>query len=419
MNDHGTRLALGTVPRRPAGRFDGVPMKIDVLSSEIKPNIAAAWRLGAPALAAWAMARLVNRHDARGGYRPPDEVGKEYTRRDGAVGKLGSQTTRKGRLTLPILTRHFAGRGRADIVGLHSTSPDNTSRWAAPDIDHHAEHSPSAESNLAAALAWYERLRHLGFWPLLEDSNGTGSFHLWTLFTEPTATPLAHAFVRWLTADHARHGLPARPECFPKQARVEAGHYGNWLRLPGMHHTRPHCSRVWDGHRWLEGAAAVEFILALTGDSPGLIPAEVRAPDPPTPRPRAAAGERPPPACGTFGLARRIAAYVARLPCLCEGQGRDDVAYHFAAFLVRDIRLDDDAALQWLAQWDAGNSPPKGEARLREVIASAHRYGKAEYGSGLAGPPPRCRDFRVPKWTPRPARQPAWVGGARGKEARP
>ena len=51
-------------------------------------------------------------------------------------------------------------------------------------------------------------------------------------------------------------------------------------------------------------------------------------------------------------------------------------------YLVRDMRLADDVALQWLERWDAGNRPPKGEKALRKVIASAHAYGRATYGSG-------------------------------------
>jgi hypothetical protein len=78
---------------------------------------------------------------------------------------------------------------------------------------------------------------------------------------------------------------------------------------------------------------------------------------------------------------------MARLSRLSEGQGRDDIAYLFACWLVRDLRLDDDRPLGWLKFWDAGNRPPKGEARLREIIANAHTYGKRAYGAGkLAGP---------------------------------
>ena len=71
-----------------------------------------------------------------------------------------------------------------------------------------------------------------------------------------------------------------------------------------------------------------------------------------------------------------------RLPNLGEGQGRDDVAFHFAAFLVRDLALDDATALDWLEQWDTGNRPPKGRDRLAEVVGNAHAYGQRPVGCG-------------------------------------
>jgi hypothetical protein len=72
---------------------------------------------------------------------------------------------------------------------------------------------------------------------------------------------------------------------------------------------------------------------------------------------------------------------------LSEGQGRDGVAYHFAAFLVRDLQLPDHEALNWLIRWDAGNLPPKGQERLVEILANAHAYGTNAYGSGLSWRP--------------------------------
>src|SRR5262249_61807928 len=87
------------------------------------------------------------------------------------------------------------------------------------------------------------------------------------------------------------------------------------------------------------------------------------------------------PASGTLGV--RIAAYMARLPSLSEGQGRDDVAFHFAAWMVKDLALDDQLALAWLERWDTGNRPPRGRERLVEILANAHQYGTSPYGYGL------------------------------------
>src|SRR5262249_17961848 len=154
-----------------------------------------------------------------------------------------------------------------------------------------------------------------------------------------------------------------RPETFPKQPKVSSGRFGNWLRLPGHHHSRDHWSRVWDGYRWLVGVDAVQYILSLNGDSPSLIPVDFvhdrvgRALNNPKRQPN-----------DHRSLAGRIRAYKARLPHREEGQQRDDIAYVFAAWLVRDLHLPDDVALSWLHDWDAGNRPPKGDARLVEII---------------------------------------------------
>jgi hypothetical protein len=83
---------------------------------------------------------------------------------------------------------------------------------------------------------------------------------------------------------------------------------------------------------------------------------------------------------------------MARLPNLGEGQGRDRVAFSFAAFLARDLDLPDHLALDWLSRWDAGNRPPKGEAALREILANARRYGRHPIGCGRPQAPPLRRD---------------------------
>src|SRR5262249_16126590 len=58
------------------------------------------------------------------------------------------------------------------------------------------------------------------------------------------------------------------------------------------------------------------------------------------------------------------------------------------ALRVRDLKREDADALTWLREWDGRNAVPKGEARLRELIQSAHAYGKHGYGSGLSAAVP-------------------------------
>lgn len=345
-----------------------------------------AWADRAGDLAAWAWGRLVNRADVWGAYLPPD-------RRANGKSLTAPPVRARGRvaLTEAVLGRHFRGLRPDDLMGLHSTSPDNRSRWGAIDIDAHADGRADAEANQTAALAWFDRLAGIGFDPLLVDSNGRGGFHLWCLLAEPVPTAKVFGFLKWLTDDFGAFGLAARPEAFPKQPAIRPNGFGNWLRLPGRHHTFDHWSRVWNGHRWLEGEPAVAHLLGLAGRPAHLIPADIgvsrvlpQRPPPLQPLPTLADDE----------LGRRITAYMARLPRLGAGEGRSKAAFGFAAWLVRDLGLDDASALPWLGAWDRGNSPPLGEDDLRDVIRCAREYGQRPRGCALAPLRPAARPQR-------------------------
>jgi hypothetical protein len=312
----------------------------------------------------WTWSLLVNRTDVWGRY------GEHGTYTAPAVSRRGAVY-----LAEADVVRHFLAQGRDDVLGLHTTSPDNLCRWVAADIDKHGDCGNAAAANLVAAVAWHDRAKALGFRPLLTTSNGVGGGNRRIVFREPVGAPLAFSFIRWLLRDHPRHGLPTMPEAFPKQPAVRpGGHgpgcYGNWLRMPGRHHRRDYWSAVWDGRRWLGGAPAVEWLLSVRGDNPGLIPRDA-APKPPPVRPRRR--DVVPGEAGDLGT--RIAAYVARVPNLGEGQGRDDNGFRLACFLVRDLALDDGAARPWLEHWDAGNSPPKGDAGITMWLHGAASTG--------------------------------------------
>jgi hypothetical protein len=313
------------------------------------------------------MARLVNRLDAWGAYYG------------------GGQVTKRGTLTHARIVRHFQGRDTRDIIGLHTAGADNQSKGGALDIDQHGDDDPvRAEANRLAALHWYDVLVRRGFRPLLTESNGRGGFHLRILLAEPIDAARIFHFLRRLTADHRQHGFTRPPEQFPKQADVRrcAKGLGNWIRLPGRHHKCDFWSRVWDGREWQGGHAAIDFLLALTGDDLALVP------DVPPSAPQRQRHWQPR-VSNLDNLSARIAAYLRRLPNLGEGQGRDDVAFHFAAWLVRDLALDDGTALQWLEQWDTGNSPPKGPERLAEIVKNARAYGQRPVGCGHQPDMPR------------------------------
>jgi hypothetical protein len=166
---------------------------------------------------------------------------------------------------------------------------------------------------------------------------------------------------------------------------VAKGRCGNWLRVPGRHHTREHWSRVWSGTAWLEGTKAVECILGLKGDAQGLIPTQALVTHS---GPMQCLPVQPP---AENALNARIRSYMTKLPSgLGEGQHRDDFAFQFACFLARDLALSDADALGWLAEWDARQAVPKGEARLRQILDNAKKYGHRPIGCGL-------RQIRTPK----------------------
>jgi hypothetical protein len=244
------------------------------------------WATHAPALAAWADKYLVNRRDARGGYYRRDGATHPTTRKaDDLIGVEGNQSP-LGPLSLRDLEHHFKAKGTEAIVGLHSTFRDEAGAcwclWGAIDIDAHPGQKADPRANLRFGLALYVLAKELGFQPLLCDSNGAGGYHLVLLFDRPVPTRIVFAFLQWLIRDYESHGFVKPPELFPKQPGIREGGFGNWLRLPGRHHTRDHYTRVWDGSEWLEGSDAVRLIISTRGAPESAIPLEAR-PDPNAP----------------------------------------------------------------------------------------------------------------------------------------
>lgn len=360
----------------------------------MKSKVQTDWSNHSVELANWAWSRLVTRTDVWGGYHSLENRIKHIVLPDGSTQSLGKTTTRPAKskrgkvaLTPAILEQHFRATAPEHVIGLHTTSLENTSRWGAIEVDHHGPTSTPPAVNLAAALEWYGRLRSLGFHPLLTESNGRGGYHLLLIFNCPVSTAKVFHFLQWVVADHVDHGIAVRPETFPKQASIGPGKFGNWLRLAGRHHTLEHWSTAWDGECWCAGAGAVDLILALRGDSPDLIPS---ASPMPLKAPRRLLAQVPSGVCQQGVLAARIRAYLAKLPTnLGEGQHRDDFAFQLAAFLGRDLALSDTDALPWLIEWDSRQAVSKGIERLRQILANARRYGHRPVGSGLSAPAAR------------------------------
>lgn len=227
-------------------------------------RIASEWRERAPELADWVMTHLVNRTDVWGRYvqrrSEQDEAGT------GVVTAPFRDERGKVFLDADSLKKHFKVRSGSGVLGVHSAGVDQTSRWLAVDVDLHDpdDLSVTREGNFAAAHGWWRMLVEQGFDPLLLDSNGMGGYHLLVLFAEPMATRSVHDFGKRLVADYRKRGLDNPPEIFPGEPRWD--HYGDWLRLPGRHHTRSHYTRVWNDEPftdqpWLEGHEAINRLL--------------------------------------------------------------------------------------------------------------------------------------------------------------
>jgi hypothetical protein len=214
------------------------------------------WQAYAEKLADWA-AHMMNRQDAWGEYVPL------VRRRDDK-----KSFTAKGKLTHPLLVGHFNGE---TILGLHSTNPDDeTCSWLGLDFDQHGDDDERGSDNAAFVIDLANHLVAEGYDILLSDSNGKGGFHLLVFLPYRLPCAQVHAFGKYLLRNAEQHGL-APVETFPKQPKLTGKRFGNWLRLPGKHHTRDHWSKVWDGKQWFCGERAIEHLLT-TNHGSGLSP---------------------------------------------------------------------------------------------------------------------------------------------------
>jgi hypothetical protein len=313
-----------------------------------------AWRHAASQLASWAESRLVNRRDVWGVYIQPsrrrDPQHKSYT---------APARQNRGRvvLTREVLRDHFAGHR---VVGLHA-SDGAASRWFAFDFDCHMGDDATRLENLAACERLVESLRARGLEPLVEDSDGRGGMHAWVLLDAPAATADVFAL-----AHELRSSLQLQAETFPKQPVIGAGKCGNWLRLPGVHHTRPHVSRILaaDG-AWWDGPDAVRALLAAP-----VSPAS-RIPKAPPSRLTRVGGS--PIECDSRD--RRLLAYVAKVDHGLS-DGRKRVAFRLGAAFLHDFALSKSQALSLLGAWNAQNLPALDGSILAEILENAGRYGR-------------------------------------------
>jgi hypothetical protein len=221
------------------------------------------WIHFAGELADWAMQRLVVRPDAYFAYYKTPTGKADGAKADKPV-------------TIDLLKSHFSAVTTAGLIGLYTTSIDDRCKSLTIDLDRHDDDKHEvAVRNTTFAQHLHDQLKELGFEPLLIDSNGMGGFHIQVVFAQPILAKQVRTFGRWLVRGWSDFGYAREPEVFPKQDSIQGG-YGHSVRLPGLHHSRQHYSRIWDGERWLAGHEAIKAILGTSGDSFELVPEEAR-----------------------------------------------------------------------------------------------------------------------------------------------
>lgn len=212
--------------------------------------IALEWHNRKHELAQWVWDHLVNRTDIWG----------QYTGKPKSKWKALTMPRREKRgetlLTQEHVEKHFGTLKRNQLMGVHAQSADGMCRWFAIDLDLHDaegfEAQDIAARNMAAATAWWEIMQMKGLDPLLYDSNGRGGYHIFVVLAEPTEMAKVYQFAQSIISDWSARNLEMIPETFPKSAELTEKGNGNWLRLPGLHHTHNHFTRVWSGDEWLE-----------------------------------------------------------------------------------------------------------------------------------------------------------------------
>lgn len=332
------------------------------------------WADRAAELAVWAEQRAVNRRDVWGGYVPKKFRGEGS---NGATTK--PSINKRGSITLStsVIEKHFYCGSEGDVIGVHAISQENTSLWGAIDLDRHDDEpgQPPAEQLQSFALAIYAEMVGLGFRPLLTDSNGKGGLHLRVFFREAVASGALYRWLQTLVAKYADFGFATAPETFPKQEDLEHVTFGNWMRLPGRHHSKKHLTRAWDGAAWFDGAAAVAAILAITGDDPALMPFIA-----PPQRPSHDANGYSSHNGKLADIQYRAARYLDTIPGAVSGQRGHDATYRVACKLVQGFDLPTQQALVPFDEWNQRCQPPwEREDLLKKLNDAANEPGRHGY----------------------------------------
>ena len=217
-------------------------------------EIAGQWHNRAAELTAWTADHVLNRSDRWESFLP-----LRKRKKDGVI-----SVTSEGQLTQKIVGNHYAASKPAQLIGVWSESSDEepTSRWMCIHTLSLGEDDPVRPGqNFQAMLEWYERLKELSFDPILEDTDGSGSYRLLVLLDLPTPTAQVTEFAQEIVQDYGDQELLNPPRLIPHPTDTDEHGTIDTIRLPGLHHTVEHHSAIWDGNAWLVGDDAIDAIL--------------------------------------------------------------------------------------------------------------------------------------------------------------
>ena len=250
-------------------------------------------------------------------------------------------------LTEDVFRNHFHG---TTTIGTYTLGRDSKCLYVGWDIDHHDGDPGDPAANWRYARILFRWLTRMGANPLVEDSNGSGGYHVWLRFDDRILGSVAHSVATWLVR-HCPAGIHA--EAFPKQPNLnETRRYGNQMRLPGKHHKRDHWSRFFDGEKWLEGDEACRWLLNWKATDISVFPRRAREFVQVAPSPAPTDTDTPPVQPDQDEATVQARRYLAKVPGTQSGQGQArQRACRLSMFVVHGFALATETAVEVLTEW--------------------------------------------------------------------
>lgn len=167
-------------------------------------------------------------------------------------GKKAKAKKSNNAVSLQVIENHLQA---ITIIGAYSTNQDSLCRWGALDFDATSDskkaflNGDSTELKaekaklLTEVQAISNELQKNNIVHIVEDS--VCGYHIWIFFNQLIHSSIAFSFLKSVLQGKNR-------ETFPKQASIEHGKFGNWIRLPGRYHSGEWFGAVWANGQWLK-----------------------------------------------------------------------------------------------------------------------------------------------------------------------